>query len=235
METANDLCRILVIEDDADINALLTKVLSESGYSVTSGYSGTEALLLLQNTRFDCILLDLMLPGVDGEALIEHIRGQSTVPIVIVSAKPGIDARVAALRLGADDFISKPFESEEVLARIEAHVRRSRIFSAQADALDSKMLRHKNCTVDTEAMTIAVKGQVVEFTALEYSIVVLLISNPRRVFTRENIFSLCWGRDYVGEDNTVDVHISRIRSKIALYDEAEYIKTVRGVGYRLGA
>lgn len=233
MEAMSNSCKILIIEDDADINALLTKMLSENGYSVTSAYSGTEALLLLQNTQFSCILLDLMLPGVDGETLIEHVRRQSTVPIIIVSAKLGTDTRVTALRLGADDFISKPFESEEVLARVEAQLRRSQIFSLQTDVSSSKALHHKNCTVDTEAMTITVKGQFIEFTALEYQILVLLINNPKRVFTRENIFSLCWGQDYVGEDNTVDVHISHIRNKIAPFDEEEYIKTVRGVGYRL--
>lgn len=233
MSAMNSLCRILVIEDDADINSLLSKVLSESGYSVTSGYSGTEAKLLLQAERFDCVLLDLMLPGVDGETLVEHIRRQSTVPIIVVSAKPGTDAKVAVLRLGADDFISKPFDNEEVLARVEAQLRRSRVFSPQTDAGNPKLLCHKNCTVDTGAMTVAVQGRPIDLTALEYQILVVLISNPKRVFTRENIFSLCWGRDYVGEDNTVDVHISRIRSKIASYDEEEYIKTVRGVGYRL--
>jgi DNA-binding response OmpR family regulator len=156
--------RILIVEDDADINGLLAKMLTENGYSVTGAYSGSEAELLLQGGRFDCLLLDLMLPGIDGETLIRHTRRQCTVPIIVVSAKPGTDARVAALRLGADDFISKPFENEEVLARVEAQLRRSMIFSPQSPGDPNGVYRHRNCVLDTAAMTFEVHGAAVGLT-----------------------------------------------------------------------
>jgi DNA-binding response OmpR family regulator len=226
-------CKILIVEDDADINSLLEKMLSANGYAATSAYSGSEANLLLKNENFDCILLDLMLPGVDGEKLIENIRKQFTMPIIVISAKLGTDARVTTLRLGADDFISKPFENEEVLARVEAQLRRSQVFSLQTSTGNSNVYRHKNCVLDSGALTAAVNGRMIELTSLEYQILALLMKNPKRVFTRDNIFSLCWEKDYVGEDNTVDVHISHIRNKIAAHDDEEYIKTVRGIGYRL--
>jgi DNA-binding response OmpR family regulator len=224
--------RILIVEDDADINGLLAKVLAESGHDVTSAYSGSEARLLLQGERFDCILLDLMLPGIDGETLIQHVRERFTMPIIVVSAKLGTDARVTALRLGADDFMPKPFEHEEVLARVEAQLRRSRVFS-QGAAGAGQECRHKNCVLDTGSMTAEICGNAVDFTALEYQVFSLFMQNPKRVFTRGNIFALCWDQDYMGDDNTIDVHISHIRNKIAKYDDDEYIKTVRGIGYRL--
>jgi DNA-binding response OmpR family regulator len=225
--------RILVVEDDADINALLTQMLVENEYAVTSAYSGSEAKLLLQSERFDCLLLDLMLPGIAGETLIETIRGQWNMPIIVVSAKLGTDARVAALRLGADDFVLKPFENEEVLARVEAQLRRSREFSPLNAASRDEVCCHKKCVLDAESMTATINGKPVDFTALEYQILALFMRNPKRVFTRSNIFAQCWQQEYMGDDNTIDVHISRIRNKIAQYDSDEYIKTVRGIGYRL--
>jgi DNA-binding response OmpR family regulator len=225
--------RILIVEDDADINALLTKMLTECGYAVTSAYSGSEARLLLRQGCFDCLLLDLMLPGVDGETLIAFIREQLTVPIIVVSAKLGTNARVTALRLGADDFISKPFENEEVLARVEAQLRRSQLYSSPENGERGEVYHYKKCVLNAAAMTVTIDGKQVDFTALEYQMFALFIQNPKRVFTRDIIFARCWEQEYMGDDNTIDVHISRVRGKIARYDSDEYIKTVRGIGYRL--
>jgi DNA-binding response OmpR family regulator len=225
--------RILIVEDDVDINELLAKMLTENGYSVISAYSGSEARLLLQSENFDCLLLDLMLPGVDGETLIGLIRKQLTVPIIVISAKLGTDARVSTLRMGADDFISKPFENAEVLARIEAQLRRSQLFSTQSSVDTAKVYHHKNCVLDSVSMTVTVNDKLIDFTALEYQMFALFIQNPKRVFTRDNIFTHCWKQEYMGDDNTIDVHISHIRNKIGKHDAEEYIKTVRGIGYRL--
>jgi DNA-binding response OmpR family regulator len=225
--------RVLIVEDDVDINGLLTKMLTENGYSVVSAYSGSEAKLLVQSEDFDCLLLDLMLPGVDGETLIGLIRQRLTVPIIVLSAKLGTDARVATLRMGADDFVSKPFESAEVLARVEAQLRRSQLFSAQSGTDNVGVYHHKNCVLDDASMTVTVHDKPVDFTALEYQMFALFIQNPKRVFTRENIFAHCWKQEYMGDDNTIDVHISHIRNKIAKHDPEEYIRTVRGIGYRL--
>ena len=223
--------RILIVEDDADINLLLKTMLESSGYSVTSAFSGSEAKLVLAQEQFDLLLLDLMLPGMEGEALISMVREGCTTPIIVISAKLGTDARVTTLRLGADDFISKPFDNEEVLARVEAQLHRSHVF-AQA-AAERTVYQHKNCVLNTQSMSAKVNGQNVELTALEYQLLLTFFQHPEQVFTRSALFSQCWEQDYIATDNTVDVHISRIRSKLAALDGEEYIRTVRGIGYRL--
>lgn len=227
-----DTYRILIVEDDADINLLLKKLLEDNGYSVTSAFSGSEAKLVLAQEQFDLLLLDLMLPGIEGEPLISMVREKYTTPIIVISAKLGTDAKVTTLRLGADDFISKPFDNEEVLARVEAQLRRSQIFS-KANAREKSVYQHKNCVLDTRSMSAKVNGQPVELTAREYQLLLVFFQNPEQVFTRSALFNKCWEQDYVATDNTVDVHISRIRSKLVVLDREEYIHTVRGIGYRL--
>lgn len=224
--------RILIVEDDTDINFLLQKLLESNGYSTTCAFSGSEAKLVLAHERFDLLLLDLMLPGIEGEPLIAMVRETCTVPIIVISAKLGSDARVAALRLGADDFIPKPFDHEEVLARVEAQLRRIHVFD-RAVPEERTVYRHKNCVLDTQSISVKVNGQSVDLTAREYQLFLVFLQHPERVFTRNTLFSLCWGQAYVGTDNTVDVHISRIRGKLAAFDDEEYIRTVRGIGYRL--
>lgn len=224
--------RILIVEDGADINFLLKTMLESNGYSVTSAFSGSEAKLVLAQEQFDLLLLDLMLPGMEGEALIAMVRENCTTPIIVISAKLGTDARVTTLRLGADDFIAKPFDNEEVLARVEAQLRRSHVFAKTA-AAEKTVYQHKNCVLNTQSMSAKVNGQEVELTALEYQLLLTFLQNPEQVFTRSALFSRCWEQDYIATDNTVDVHISRIRSKLAALDDEEYIRTVRGIGYRL--
>lgn len=224
--------KILIVEDDTDINEILTRILTGNGYAVTSAYSGTEGKLLLAHESFDLLIFDLMLPGMTGEELISFAREKHTIPIIVISAKPGTDTRVNSLRMGADDFIPKPFDNEEVLARVEAQLRRSHIFSEKKQT-EAEIYRHKNCEINTVSMTVSIFGNALELTALEYQLLLTFIQNPERVFTRDALFRLCWKQDYLGTDNTVDVHISRIRNKIAEYDSAEYIKTIRGIGYRL--
>jgi len=224
--------KILIIEDDTAISGLLVNVLKQNNYTATCAYSGTEGRLLLQYEQFDCILLDLMLPGLDGESLIAEIRKEKTIPIIVISAKLGTDARVNALRIGADDFISKPFEFEEVIARIEAQLRRSRIYSA--DQQPAQILTWKSCVLRTDTAEITVKDEALTFTALEFRIMEMLMRNPKRVLTRSNIFESCWEQSFLGNENTVDVHISHIRNKIAGVDpDTAYIKTIRGIGFRL--
>ncbi|GAA3410670.1 response regulator transcription factor [Paenibacillus hodogayensis] len=224
--------KILIIEDDTAISGLLVNILKQNNYAVTCAYSGTEGKLLLKHEQFDCILLDLMLPGLDGESLIADMRKEQTIPIIVISAKLGTDARVNALRLGADDFIPKPFEFEEIVARVEAQLRRSRIYSA--DQQPAQILSWKNCTLHTDTAEITVKDEALAFTALEFRIMEMLMRNPKKVFTRSNIFESCWEQSFLGNENTVDVHISHIRNKIAKIDpDTLYIKTIRGIGFRL--
>lgn len=224
--------KLLIVEDDAAISGLLVKILAQNNYTVSCAYSGTEGKLLLKQDQFDCILLDLMLPGLDGESLISEIRKELTVPILVISAKPGTDTKVNALRLGADDFIPKPFEFEEVVARVEAQLRRSRVYSS--DPRPAQILTWKKCIFNTDTAEIAVNNEVLNFTALELRIMEMLLRSPKRIFTRSNIFESCWEQSFFGDENTVDVHISHIRNKIAKADpDTEYIKTVRGIGFRM--
>ena len=225
--------RILIVEDDKDINYLLKRLLENNGYIAVSAFSGTEAKLVLAQEQFDLLLLDLMLPGIEGEALISLVREKHTMPIIVISAKLGTDARVTTLRLGADDFISKPFDNDEVMARVEAQLRRSQVFS-KANA-EKTIYQHKNCVIDTQSMSVKVKGQSVELTAREYELLLTFFQHPEQVFTRNALFALCWKQEFLGMDNTVDVHISRIRSKLSTLDNEEYIRTIRGIGYRLSS
>lgn len=224
--------RLLIVEDDADINALLATILTREGYEVTQAYSGSEAALRLEQEGFDLVLLDLMLPGVTGESLIEMIRGRQTMPIVVISAK-GQEDKLHVLRMGADDFISKPFDVDEVAARVAAQVRRYKQFAAQDEKPDG-VLRYKALTLDPEAVEVKIHGKTAAFTAHEFGILQLMMRYPRKVFTRENLFEAVWDEPYLGEDNTLNVHISNIRSKIAQLDPGQaYIKTVWGVGFKM--
>lgn len=222
--------QILIAEDDPDINRLLGRILEKEGYQVTSAFSGSEARLLLKTVRFDLIVLDLMLPGATGEELVEEIRKNSTTPILVVSAK-GQEDKLNVLKMGADDFISKPFDVNEVAVRVYSLLRRSRDFSENGGKKQTLSL--KNLEIDLESREVRVSGKPLTLTAREYDILVLLMRYPNKVFTRQNIFETVWGGAYLGDDNTINVHISNLRSKIQkLDDKEEYISTIWGVGFK---
>ena len=222
--------QILIAEDDPDINRLLGRILEKEGYQVTSAFSGSEARLLLKTVRFDLIVLDLMLPGATGEELVEEIRKNSTTPILVVSAK-GQEDKLNVLKMGADDFISKPFDVNEVAVRVYSLLRRSRDFSENGG--EKQTLSLKNLEIDLESREVRVSGKPLTLTAREYDILVLLMRYPNKVFTRQNFFETVWGGAYLGDDNTINVHISNLRSKIQkLDDKEEYISTIWGVGFK---
>lgn len=228
----NDNINILVVEDDADINNLLCKILSKQGYNVRGAFSGSEAKMCLEQYDFQLVLLDLMLPAVSGEELIAYIRKIKTMPIIVISAKPGQDIKIEVLRLGADDFVSKPFDVKEVLARVEAQLRRYMIFSNTGEK--QKVLRHKDLVLNCETVEATVKGQNIILTAREFAILKLLMSYPNKVFTKANLFEHVWEDEFLGDDNTVNVHISNLRSKISKVDpDTEYIHTVWGIGFKI--
>ena len=152
------------------------------------------------------------------------------MPIIVLSAKAGVEARVSVLRLGADDFIPKPFDNEEVLARVEAQLRRYKQFSEPAA---EGILRWGDLVLDRESVTASIDGRPVPLTAREFQILALLMANPKKVFTREQIYVQVWGEDFMGDDNTVNVHISNLRSKLSKVSEREYIKTVWGIGFKM--
>ncbi len=221
---------ILVVEDDSAINALLCRVVSDAGYDCRGAFSGSEAALLAEKYDYDLILLDLMLPGLSGEAFIRQVRKGKTMPVIVLSAKAGLEDRVNVLRLGADDFIPKPFDNAEVLARIEAQLRRYKKFSGLSGGT---VLRWGELTLDRERIIVSVAGQELTLTAREFEILALLMEDPKKVYTREQIYERVWGEEYMGDDNTVNVHISNLRAKLSKASEREYIKTVWGIGFKM--
>lgn len=225
-----DPFHVLVVEDDPDINRLLCKIAGDAGYDCRPAFSGSEALLLAEKYGYDLILLDLMLPGLSGEEFIARLRAGKTMPIIVLSAKAGTEARVNVLKLGADDFIPKPFENAEVLARMEAQLRRYKKFSG---APASGVLQWGDLALDREAVQVTAGGTEVTLTAREFEILALLMEHPKKVFTREQIYEQVWGEEFMGDDNTVNVHISNLRAKLGKASEKEYIKTVWGIGFKM--
>lgn len=221
---------ILVVEDDQDINNLLFRIVTDAGYDCRQAFSGSEAALLAETYSYDLILLDLMLPGLSGEELIQRLRRGKTMPILVLSAKAGLEDRVNVLRLGADDFIPKPFDNAEVLARIEAQLRRYKKFSGQPAG---GTLSCGELKLDRESVTVTAAGREVVLTGREFEILALLMAHPRKVFTREQIYEQVWGEEYMGDDNTVNVHVSNLRAKLAKASPMEYIKTVWGIGFKM--
>ena len=225
------LYTILVVEDDADINNLLAKMIRQADYQVTQVYSGSEAALRLEHESPDLILLDLMLPGMSGEALLEKLRGELScdAPVIILSAKTAVGDKVGLLKLGADDYITKPFEPEEVLARIEAALRR-----VGKEATSDKPLTHRALTLSPSLRKATLAGQELALTAHEFDILELLMRQPEKVYTRESLYEQVWHGGYYGENNTVNVHVSNIRKKLKAIDpDADYIQTVYGIGFKL--
>lgn len=233
------MSKLLVIEDDEDINQLLCRILKKEGYEVTPAYSGTEAKLRLEQEVPDLILLDLMLPGMKGEEITEYIRGEkkSNVPIIILSAKNALENKVELLTLGADDYITKPFEPQEVLVRVMAALRRTGMAGANKqntkdNAADA--YTYKNLTLSSVSRKVTVKGTEIALTPYEYEILFIMLKQPEKVFSRDTLYEQVWSSGYLGEDNTVNVHVSNIRKKIGAVDkDEEYIKTVWGIGFKM--
>lgn len=228
MESVN----ILIVEDDNYINNMLAALLAKSGYTVKQAYSGTEAKLYIQLFEFHLVLLDLMLPGISGEELLADIRKTKQMPIIIITAKLDKQLKIKLLRAGADDYIIKPFDLEEVSARVYSNIRRYLDFSGAG--IRDGSLAYKDITMDKETKEVYVNGSEVVLTAREFAILELLLSHPKKVFTKANLFESVWGDEYLGDDNTVNVHMSNLRSKLLKANpQEEYIETIWGMGYRL--
>ena len=223
------MSHILLVEDDPEINRLLTDFLTENGYQVTSLFNGLHVQDCLAREKTDLVLLDIMLPYRNGDQVLADIRRQYTLPIIIISARETTQNKIDLLRLGADDYITKPFDMEEVLARIESSLRRIQFQSAVP-----KRLQYKNLIFDGEKNTVFLNGQELLLTAKELAILELLMRYPDKIFSKANLFQSVWNTEYLNEDNTLNVHISNLRNKMkALCPDEEYIDTVWGIGYRL--
>lgn len=219
---------ILIVEDDIHINALLKEALIKAGYRCTQAFSGTEAGLLLEKGGYSLVLLDLMLPGMTGEEVLKEIRRQGNTPVIVLTAKDTLDEKIELLTTGADDYITKPFEIKEVLARIQVQLRHK----SQEPAQD--ILSYKQLVLDKKNFQVSLKGQELSrITKQEFAILELLLKHPKQVFAKEDIFEYAWEEAYMGETKTLDVHISNIRKKIKAITDEEYIETVWGIGYRL--
>ena len=223
---------ILVIEDDNDINSLIKELLLADGYNVSSAFSGTEGKLLFDITKndYDLIFLDLMLPGMSGEDLLRYIRDVSEVPVIIVSAKSIQNYKVNILKLGADDYITKPFDINELSIRAMNLLKRASI-SKQVQT--NKNLEYKDLILNLENFEVSICNNLTEFTHREFLLLKLFIENSKKVFTKANLYESIWEEEYLGDDNTLNVHISNIRKKILKNGGAEVIDTVWGIGYKL--
>ncbi|MCU9593297.1 response regulator transcription factor [Caldibacillus thermolactis] len=226
----NDMINILVVEDDNDINQLLCRIIKMSNYHPQPAYSGTEALLYLEKQQWDLVLLDLMLPGMAGEEVLEKITEKGSTPVIIISAKNEKRTKITSLRKGADDFISKPFDIDEVSARIDSLLRRTRY----PNEPKKQILTHKDIQLDLDSKTVLVNGVNVSLTAREFNILKLLMTTPYKVFSKANVFESVWNEPYHGDDNTVNVHVSNLRNKLTKANpNEEYIETIWGMGYRM--
>ena len=225
----------LVVEDDKEINRLLREYLTEQGYQVLSAYQGLEAIRMFEQYQDIClVLLDIMLPFQSGDMVLKKIRETSGVPVIVLSAKDTVQTKVDIIRMGADDYITKPFDLDEVLVRIEAVLRRSAgRGEQQSGGAETQTLEFKNMKLDTVSKQVTVKGQALVLTGKEYSILELMLRNPNKLFSKANLFESVWKEVYFSEDNTLKVHMSNLRNKIKQYDDEEYIETVWGMGYKL--
>lgn len=220
--------KILIVEDDPKINKMVQTLLIKNKYTTAAAFSGTEALLLLEKESFDLILLDLMLPGLSGEEILAKINKQLQIPIICVSAKDDLDTKLGMIRDGADDYITKPFNNEELIVRIGAVLRRMN----KGTIVDkTNIFTFKDLVLDSENYIVTINNEPIEFTVKEYKILELLISNPKKVFTKQNIFESVWSEEYILDERVVTVHVSNLRNKLKHGDA--YIKTVWGIGYKM--
>ncbi len=216
--------RVLVVDDEHALRRLLRLYLEKEGYTVLEADNGLDGLSLLRRGGIDVALVDVMLPGLDGFDLVRRIRGESGVPIILVTARGEESARVAGLELGADDYVVKPFSAPEVVARVRAQLRR-----ANGAVGERGPLRHGRVELDEQSRRVTVDGREVQLTRREFDLLAALLRDPERVYTREARLELVWGSPYL-QPKTVDVHIAGLRRKLG--DDLQ-ISALRGVGYRL--
>ena len=220
---------VLIVEDERNIAELLQLYLEKEGYAVTIAGDGGQGLEKFRAIGPDLVLLDVMMPVMDGWTLCRTIRAESTVPVIMLTAKSETDDKVAGLKSGADDYITKPFEMKEVLARIEAVLRRS---ESAAPAEPARKLVFDKLTIDMDAFELTVDGKKVDTPPKEMDLLFYLASTPNRVYTRNQLLDEVWGFDYFGDSRTVDVHVKRLREKLEGVSEKWCLKTVWGVGYK---
>ncbi|AQS06443.1 response regulator transcription factor [Clostridium beijerinckii] len=222
--------RISIIEDDLEICNLLKEFLKESGYEIKIFNTGIDGMRELRTLTYDLVILDLMLPYKSGDEILRELRSFSNIPVIVLSAKDMVHTKVELLRLGADDYVTKPFDLNEILARVESNLRRC---SSDLN-IKKSILTYKDITLYEEEKKVIVNGNTLVLTSKEYGILFLLLSHPQKVFSKANLFESIWNEEYFSEDNTLNVHISNIRNKLKSSNpNEEYIETIWGMGYKL--
>ena len=226
--------QILIVEDDTDINNMMASALTKAGYECKQAFSGTEAMLYLNNEKFSVIILDLMLPGKSGNSIVEQTKPHLDTPIIVVSAKDELDTKVNLLFLGADDYMTKPFNPLELVARVKSQLRRYTQLGGNVSSTQETIYEVGGLRINDDLKEVTVDGEMVRLTPIEYNILLLLMKNQGRVFSINQIYESIWNEDAIGADNTVAVHIRHIREKIEINPkEPRYLKVVWGVGYKI--
>lgn len=223
------MTKILVVEDDKEINKLVSDFLVSNGYEVVSLFDGLKATDAVKNEGADLVILDLMLPYKNGDMVLADIRKISNIPVIIVSAKETTQNKIDLLRLGADDYMTKPFDLEEVLARIESNIRRAGFGRDSGNTLE-----YNGLTIDENNNLATLDGTELSLTAKEFAILLMILKYPNKVFSKANLFESIWKEEYIAEDNALNVHVSNLRAKLKnISPEKDFIDTVWGIGYRL--
>ncbi len=223
------MSKILIIEDDNNINNMIKEILIKHQHTCVQAFSGTEGLLYAGDNEVELVVLDLMLPGLSGEEVLVKIKEQQNIPVIVLSAKDSLDSKLELLGNGADDYMTKPFELEELVMRIAVQLRKN----SGKQNNQSQTIQHKSLILNPENFSATVNDTELVLTKQEYKILELFLLNPNRVFSKQDIYDYAWDDVYMGEDKTINVHISNIRKKIKNMDEDEYIETVWGIGFKL--
>ncbi len=227
--------KILLVEDDISISDMVKNYLEREGYCVEIALDGEEGIKKFEKQNFDFVILDIMMPKLDGIEVMRMIREKSSIPIMIMSAKDSDVDKAVGLGLGADDYIAKPFSLIEFSARVKAAIRRSTKYSKSDGEKKANIIDFQDLSIDLDNYSVKKNNEFIKLTSKEFDILKLFVTNPNRVFTKAQIYSLVWNDNYFGDENIINVHMRRLREKIE--DDAskpKYIKTLWGIGYRLG-
>lgn len=219
--------RVAIVDDDRSMREMLALALSREGYDVRTAPDGVTALDLVGAWAPDAIILDVMMPRVDGIALLPFLRQKTQAPIIMLTAKGELDDKVCSLAAGADDYLTKPFAVEELLARLAAKLRRPSL-------IEDVALRWRDLSLDPQSFEVYRGGERLELTQREFALLHVLIREPRRVFGKEHLLELVWGHDFDGGANIVETYISYVRAKLDRDGSSSYVRTVRGIGYGMG-
>ncbi len=224
--------KILVVEDNKEINRLICDYLKIQNIDTLSCENGLDAVRIIrENKEISLVLLDLMLPFQSGDMVLQKIREFSQIPVIILSAKSTVSTKIDLIKMGADDYITKPFDLDELYVRIEAVLRRSQ---PRKETETKSLLTFKKLTLDRNSKTVTLCENILSLTVKEYAILELMLLNPTKLFSKANLFENVWNEPYFSDDNTIKVHMSNLRSKLKKYDpDEEYLDTVWGMGYKL--